>query len=50
MYFVFLQHSLFLQQFNTSSFQNETILVKGARNFHFEEIIVLLEEKNTKQN
>lgn len=36
---------VFLQQFNTQSFLNETILVKGARNFHFEEIIVLLEEK-----
>lgn len=36
---------VFLQQFNTQSFQNETILVKGARSFNFEEIIVLLEEK-----
>lgn len=35
----------FLQQFNTHSFQNETILVKGARSFHFDEIVVLLEEK-----
>lgn len=35
----------FLQQFNTQSFQNETILVKGARSFHFDEIVVLLEEK-----
>lgn len=36
----------FLQQFNTQSFQNETILVKGARAFNFHEIVVLLEEKN----
>lgn len=43
--FCFPSTLAFLQQFNTSSFQNETILVKGARNFHFEEIIVLLEEK-----
>lgn len=43
--FCFPSTLVFLQQFNTQSFQNETILVKGARNFHFEEIIVLLEEK-----
>jgi alanine racemase len=36
----------FLQQFNTQSFQNETILVKGARGFNFNEIVVVLEEKN----
>ncbi|WP_445718364.1 bifunctional UDP-N-acetylmuramoyl-tripeptide:D-alanyl-D-alanine ligase/alanine racemase [Flavobacterium sp.] len=36
----------FLQQFNTQSFQNETILVKGSRGFNFHEIVVLLEEKN----
>lgn len=36
----------FLQQFNTQSFQNETILVKGARGFNFHEIVVVLEEKN----
>lgn len=36
----------FLQQFNTQSFQNETILVKGARGYNFHEIVVLLEEKN----
>lgn len=35
----------FLKQFNTDSFQNETILIKGARNFNFDEIVVLLEEK-----
>ena len=36
----------FLKQFNTQSFQNETLLVKGARGFNFNEIVVLLEEKN----
>lgn len=36
----------FLQQFNTHSFQNETVLIKGARGFQFREIVVLLEEKN----
>lgn len=36
----------FLQQFNIQSFQNETVLVKGARGFHFHEIVVVLEEKN----
>jgi Alr-MurF fusion protein len=35
----------FLQQFNTESFNNETILIKGARSFNFDEIVVLLEEK-----
>ena len=35
----------FLQQFNTQSFENETILIKGARNFNFDEIVVLLEQK-----
>ncbi len=35
----------FLQQFNTQSFVNESILIKGARNFSFDEIVVLLEEK-----
>lgn len=36
----------FLQQFNLNSFENETILIKGARSFDFEEIVVILEEKN----
>lgn len=35
----------FLAQYNANSFSNETILVKGARSFRFEEIVVLLEEK-----
>lgn len=36
----------FLNQFNTQSFQDETILIKGARSFDFDEIVVLLEKKN----
>ena len=36
----------FLKQFNLQSFQNETILIKGARSFNFDEILVVLEEKN----
>nr|WP_294934129.1 bifunctional UDP-N-acetylmuramoyl-tripeptide:D-alanyl-D-alanine ligase/alanine racemase [uncultured Flavobacterium sp.] len=35
----------FLSQFNSDDFSNETILIKGARSFQFEEIVVLLEEK-----
>lgn len=35
----------FIAAFDTLSFSNETILVKGARNFRFEEIVTLLEEK-----
>jgi alanine racemase len=35
----------FLQQFRSSSFRDETILVKGARIFGFEEIVQLLEQK-----
>ncbi|WP_306352093.1 bifunctional UDP-N-acetylmuramoyl-tripeptide:D-alanyl-D-alanine ligase/alanine racemase [Flavobacterium sp. '19STA2R22 D10 B1'] len=41
----FKNTSDFLNQFNASSFENETILIKGARNFFFDEIVVLLEEK-----
>ena len=41
----FLSTQDFLQQFNTQSFENETILIKGARSFNFDEIVVLLEEK-----
>lgn len=35
----------FLAQFNNNAFDEETILIKGARNFRFEEIVVLLEKK-----
>ncbi|WP_232516299.1 bifunctional UDP-N-acetylmuramoyl-tripeptide:D-alanyl-D-alanine ligase/alanine racemase [Chitinophaga caeni] len=35
----------FLQEFNPQEYNNETILVKGARVFEFERIIKLLEQK-----
>lgn len=35
----------FLKNYNSSEFSNETILVKGARSFHLEEIVSFLEEK-----
>jgi len=35
----------FFQKFNTLKFINETILIKGARHFKFEEIVAILEEK-----
>src|SRR5690606_2171382 len=35
----------FIEDFENLSFGNETILIKGARQFRFEEIVSLLEEK-----
>ena len=35
----------FISNFNTLEFANETILIKGARQFQFEQIVSLLEEK-----
>lgn len=35
----------FVQQFRSSGFRDETILIKGARVFGFEEIVQLLEQK-----
>ena len=35
----------FVTEIDKISFENETILIKGARHFHFEEIVSLLEEK-----
>ncbi|KGO90392.1 bifunctional UDP-N-acetylmuramoyl-tripeptide:D-alanyl-D-alanine ligase/alanine racemase [Flavobacterium suncheonense] len=35
----------FVAHFNPNEFEYETILIKGARSFQFEEIVVLLEEK-----
>ena len=35
----------FINAFDTLSFGNETILIKGARTFEFEKIVALLEEK-----
>jgi alanine racemase len=35
----------FVAHYNTGAFENETILIKGARSFHFDEIVAFLEEK-----
>ena len=35
----------FTDAFDNLNFENETILIKGARDFHFEKIVSLLEEK-----
>lgn len=35
----------FLSHYKASSFDHETILIKGARSFRFDEIVVFLEEK-----
>ncbi len=35
----------FLSTYNSSDFSTETILVKGARSFHLEKVVSLLEEK-----
>ena len=35
----------FSKAFDNLVFENETILIKGARDFHFEEIVSMLEEK-----
>ncbi|SHL44638.1 bifunctional UDP-N-acetylmuramoyl-tripeptide:D-alanyl-D-alanine ligase/alanine racemase [Flavobacterium saccharophilum] len=35
----------FISKFDSLDFNNETILIKGARSFQFEEIVALLEEK-----
>lgn len=35
----------FLQQFHANQFKNEAILIKGARRFEFEKIVLLLEQK-----
>jgi len=35
----------FLAHYRASSFSNETVLIKGARSFRFDEIVVFLEEK-----
>ncbi len=41
----FLSTEKFLENIESISFENETILIKGARHFHFEEIVASLEEK-----
>ncbi|MDV6169220.1 bifunctional UDP-N-acetylmuramoyl-tripeptide:D-alanyl-D-alanine ligase/alanine racemase [Flavobacterium sp. DG1-102-2] len=35
----------FLAHYKANAFENETVLVKGARSFRFDEIVVFLEEK-----
>lgn len=35
----------FLAHYRANAFENETVLVKGARSFRFDEIVVFLEEK-----
>ena len=42
---IYAQTIDFLNDLNDLSFGNEIILVKGARTFHFEEIVAALEEK-----
>jgi Alr-MurF fusion protein len=41
----FLNLADFLNSIEKINFENETILIKGARDFHFEEIVAALEEK-----
>ncbi len=36
----------FLQSMSTADFKDEAILLKGSRNFHFEHIVALLEQKH----
>ncbi|MBB4800549.1 alanine racemase [Flavobacterium nitrogenifigens] len=42
---IFQTKNEFIDAIESLNFANETILVKGARSFHFEEIVSLLEEK-----
>lgn len=35
----------FIQHFKSSAFQNETVLIKGARRFQFEQVVQLLQTK-----
>src|SRR5690606_41796878 len=37
--------SEFLKDFDPTQFANQTLLIKGARSFHLEEIVSVLEEK-----
>ncbi|MGA9637129.1 bifunctional UDP-N-acetylmuramoyl-tripeptide:D-alanyl-D-alanine ligase/alanine racemase [Flavobacterium sp.] len=43
--FTYRSTSDFINDFENLDFSNETILVKGARSFEFEEIVAILEEK-----
>ena len=42
---IFQTKNDFIEAIESLNFANETILVKGARSFHFEEIVSLIEEK-----
>jgi alanine racemase len=42
----FKNTSEFLNELETINFENETILIKGARSYNFEEIVKILEQKN----
>ncbi|WP_395043432.1 bifunctional UDP-N-acetylmuramoyl-tripeptide:D-alanyl-D-alanine ligase/alanine racemase [Flavobacterium sp.] len=42
---IFSSKEKFIEEFDKISFENETVLIKGARHYHFEEIVSLLEEK-----
>ncbi|MGV9002968.1 bifunctional UDP-N-acetylmuramoyl-tripeptide:D-alanyl-D-alanine ligase/alanine racemase [Flavobacterium sp.] len=42
---VFENTSAFINAYDSFEFENETILIKGARDFHFEQIVTLLEQK-----
>ncbi|MEO6176561.1 MAG: bifunctional UDP-N-acetylmuramoyl-tripeptide:D-alanyl-D-alanine ligase/alanine racemase [Flavobacterium circumlabens] len=42
---MFQTTSDFIDSFESLNFANETVLIKGARSFQFEEIVTLLEEK-----
>lgn len=42
---IFPTKNEFIEAIENLNFNNETILIKGARSFHFEEIVSLLEEK-----
>lgn len=44
-FYGYVSTDAFLQKFSMDDFQDETILVKGARGFHFEKICSVLEEK-----
>ncbi len=44
-FFPFATTQEFLAHYRANAFENETVLVKGARSFRFDEIVVFLEEK-----
>jgi alanine racemase len=44
--YAFKNTSEFLNSLESINFENETILIKGARSYNFEEIVKILEQKN----